>query len=70
MSSYLADVKSELEQLFSEAFQTAWKEVVEPALKQSYRNGLESKRSDKEGAGKPRRRFLQRRSEPDDSQES
>ena len=40
--SYLAGVKSELEDVFIDAFERAWKEVMEPALKQSYKNGVKA----------------------------
>lgn len=48
--SYLADVKSQLEDLFKEAFDHAWQDVVEPALKQSYRNGFEAGKAGQEPA--------------------
>lgn len=68
MASYLAGVKSDLDQLFHEAFEAAWKDVVEPALKQSYRNGVKAGRAGTDndpenGQGEqPRRRFLKNRS--------
>jgi hypothetical protein len=63
--SYLATVKDELEELFGEAFEAAWRDVVEPALKQSYKNGLETGRAGSEDKKEPsstprRRRFLKR----------
>ena len=67
MASYLAEVKSDLEQLFHEAFEAAWKDVVEPALKQSYRNGVKAGKavpendSDNGQGERPRRRFLKAR---------
>ncbi len=64
--SYLADVKSELKGLFDEAFQHAWEEIVEPALKQSYKNGVADGRAGKGENGerepKPRRQWGARRS--------
>ena len=44
MSSYLSDVKSKLEDVFIQSFEQAWKDVVEPALKESYKNGVEAGR--------------------------
>ena len=44
MSSYLSDVKSRLEDVFIQSFDQAWKDVVEPALKESYKNGVEAGR--------------------------
>jgi len=44
--SYLADVKSQLKGVFDEAFDYAWKDVIEPALKQSYKNGVEAGRAE------------------------
>jgi len=71
MASYLAGVKSDLEQLFGEAFDAAWRDVVEPALKQSYRNGVKAGKAGTENdsengqAERPRRRFLKGRSRRD-----
>jgi hypothetical protein len=64
--SYLAEIKSDLKGLFDEAFDHAWKEIVEPALKQSYRNGVADARAgkgnpDDAGDAKPRRQWGQRR---------
>lgn len=65
--SYLADVKSEIEDIFLEAFEKTWKEAVEPALKQSYKNGVKAgaegteKPSSGSGDGKPKRRWSKRR---------
>lgn len=42
--SYLSDVKSRLEDVFIQSFDQAWKDVVEPALKESYKNGVEAGR--------------------------
>lgn len=67
MASYLAGVKIDLEQLFREAFETAWKDVVEPALKESYRNGVKAGKAGTEGDAEngqeeqPRRRFIRGR---------
>jgi len=63
--SYLADVKSELQGLFEEAFDHAWKEIIEPALKTSYKNGLADGRAGKgaqndAGETKPRRQWGKR----------
>jgi hypothetical protein len=64
VASYLAGVKQNLKALFDEAFESAWREIVEPALKESFRNGVESGRSGKEppadGSAHPRR-FLKHR---------
>lgn len=64
--SYLADVKSDLKGLFDEAFDHAWKEIVEPALKESYRNGVADGRKAASDEPKPattpqRRRFGKQR---------
>jgi len=63
--SYLAIVKDDLEELFGEAFEATWRDIIEPALKQSYKNGLETGRAGKEtkkaeGNSRGRRRFLKR----------
>jgi len=52
--SYLADVKSKLEQLHIEMFEHAWKDVVEPNLKRSFGNGYDEGFEDAR-AGKPHR---------------
>ena len=41
-ASYLATVKAEIKEVFDAAFEELWRVVVEPALKQSYRNGVEA----------------------------
>ena len=73
--SYLAGIKTDLKGLFDEAFDHAWKEIVEPALKESYRNGVNDGRAGKGGqndAGdaKPRRQWGQRRSSQRQGSES
>lgn len=40
MASYLAEVKDDVKGILDEAFEALWKDVIEPALKQSYKNGL------------------------------
>jgi len=63
--SYLSGVKSDLKGLFDEAFDHAWQEIVEPALKQSYKNGVADGRAGKgengERTAQPRRQWGQRR---------
>jgi len=64
--SYLAEIKTDLKGLFDEAFDHAWREIVEPALKQSYKNGVADGRAGKgspndAGDAKPRRQWSQRR---------
>jgi hypothetical protein len=44
MAAYLTEKKEALEQMHIELFERAWKEIVEPALKESYANGLEAGR--------------------------
>ena len=45
--SYLAGVKTQLKGVFDEAFDYAWKDIVEPALKESYKNGVEAGRAER-----------------------
>jgi hypothetical protein len=49
--AYLSDVKSQLRAVFDEAFDYAWKDVMEPALKQSYRNGFLAGKAGDDSAG-------------------
>jgi len=49
MSSFLEEVRAELEAHHKEAFQKAWDDVVEPALKQSFKNGLETAKKEAGG---------------------
>jgi len=42
MSSFLEEVRAELSALHRQAFEKTWDDVVEPALKQSFKNGLET----------------------------
>ena len=70
MASYLSQVKNDVKEVFDAAFEELWSEILEPALKQSYSNGLaEGKKkangkpdddsaSEAEGSG---RRFRRRR---------
>ena len=72
--SYLADVKSQLKNVFDEAFDYAWKDVIEPALKESYRNGVADGHAGKgarEDAGetKPRRQWGKQRATQRQSEE-
>lgn len=67
--SYLSDVKSQLKEVFDEAFDHAWQEVVEPALKQSYKNGFDAGKAGQDPAAgnRPqpaRRQWGQRRDRP------
>lgn len=69
MGSYLANVKEELEDRFGRFFDDLWKDVIEPQLKESYRNGVEAGKSGRnqssgDGVNPPsRRRFKRRRRE-------
>lgn len=51
--SYLMDVKSQLKAVFDEAFEYAWRDVVEPALKQSYKNGFAAGKAGEDPVGDP-----------------
>lgn len=42
--SYLDDIKAKLEASRKEAFEKDWAEIIEPAIKQSFKNGLETGR--------------------------
>lgn len=42
--SYLDEIKAKLEQSRREAFEKDWAEIIEPAIKQSFKNGLETGR--------------------------
>jgi hypothetical protein len=42
--SYLDDIKAKLEASRLEAFAKDWAELIEPAIKQSFKNGLETGR--------------------------
>lgn len=73
--SYLSDVKCQLEEVFFDAFGRAWKETVEPAVKQSYKNGVEAgraERSEEEPAddAKPLRRQWGKRARSTSEQEA
>lgn len=60
-SSYLAGVKTKVREVFDAAFEELWKEVIEPALKQSYRNGVEAGKGGLETPAAPQpqgRRFV------------
>ena len=64
MGSYLSEVKQRLEETFIDAFDRAWKEVVEPALKDSYANGLEAGRKKGDPSDKtPKRKSWSKRRE-------
>jgi hypothetical protein len=64
MGSYLSEVKQRLEETFIDAFDRAWKEVVEPALKESYTNGLEAGRKPEDPSDKtPKRKSWSKRRE-------
>ncbi len=41
MSTYLSEVKSQFDQDIQHLAQDLWDKLVEPALKQSFKNGLE-----------------------------
>jgi hypothetical protein len=64
MGSYLSEVKQRLEETFIDAFDRAWKEVVEPALKESYANGLQAARKAEDPSDKtPKRKSWSKRRE-------
>lgn len=42
--SYLDEIKAKLEASRKEAFEKDWAELIEPAIKQSFKNGLETGR--------------------------
>jgi hypothetical protein len=64
MGSSLSEVKQRLEETFIDAFDRAWKEVVEPALKESYANGLEAGRKTEDPSDKtPKRKSWSKRRE-------
>lgn len=65
MGSYLAEIKQRLEETFIDAFDRAWQEVVEPALKESYANGLEAGRKGEANPAEktPKRKSWSRRRE-------
>ena len=50
--TYLKGVKASLENAFIESFERTWKEVVEPALKESFKNGVNEGRKVGGGEGK------------------
>ena len=55
MSSFLGEVRKDYEDLIRDAAEKTWKEVVEPALKKSFKNGVLTGSSQEPGRPKSQR---------------
>lgn len=45
MSSFLGDVRDRYRESMKKSMDKAWVEVIEPAIKESYRNGVRARQS-------------------------